>query len=121
VTLISYTHLAYLIRNKPKDKDALRQLWESGKAIAATKDAATYWSIVNKTVGQITGTKRETWQQAEQDLLAILPTQAEEQVLYWEREKARISKLPHDQAVKELIKALKIDRKITTIRRNARL
>jgi type II restriction enzyme len=100
VTLISYTHLAYLIRNKTKGRGSLRKLWELGKSLTASKSSSAYWNVVNKTVCEITGTTKEQWEEAVQTLRASLPAQAKEQVLFWEREKQRISKLSHEEAVR---------------------
>jgi len=120
VTLISYTHLAFLIRNKPKDKGSLRKLWELGKALKASKSAAAYWNLVTATVCEIAGAVKAKWEEAAAALYAILPAEGEEQVLHWEREKKRIGTLSHDEAVNELIVALKIDSKIATIRKKTK-
>jgi hypothetical protein len=115
VTLVSYTHLAYLIKNKPKGKNSLRKLWELGKTINASKDAYTYWNLLNKTICDITATKNEKWEDTVTILRDMLPAKKEEQVLHLEQERERINKLSHSEAVRELIASRKIDNKILTI------
>lgn len=116
VTLLSYTHLAFLIRSGEASAESLREVWEAPGKITATKDAKSYWRAVNKAVVAASKSDKAAWEAEMADLHARLPRQATEQVKHWETEKARIRKLPHDTAVKELIKALKIDAKVRVIR-----
>jgi type II restriction enzyme len=119
VTLLSSTHLAFLIRHKPAAGISLQPLWELGTGMTASSSAAAYWNAVTKAILQITGVPKEAWEAAVRDTYARLPRQADQEIRHWEEEKARIAKLNHDQAVMELIEALKIDSKIATIRRNS--
>ncbi len=116
-TLLSYTHLAYLVRHKPTPS-SIRPLWEVAKTIPATKNARAYWKAVEAVVLRLTRTSAADWNRAVEEQSARLPKQAAEQIAFWEQEKARISGLPHDVAKRELIQALKIDNKIAVIRKN---
>ncbi len=120
VTLISFTHLAFLIGHGAKDPEALRTLWEVGKQLEEGKTAKSYWSSVAEAVCKISGRSRADWDAAVRTLMESLPALAEEQIEYWDQEKARISALSHDAAVTALIRALKIDGKIRIIRRKAK-
>jgi type II restriction enzyme len=120
VTLFSYTHLAFLLRNKPEQPEELRALWEIAGSIPPTTKARIYWTAIETKLLEITRRNQSDMRKAIRDTYASLPEQAEEQVRYWEVEKQRLQELPHDKAVDELIKALKIDSKIEVIRRNAR-
>lgn len=121
VTLLSYAHLAFLIRNLPESKAVLEKLWKLGKSLNDSNDADTYWAAVDKVLGEIKPGAKGEWLQAKKDALGRLPLQAKEQVTFLEQEKKEISKLSHEAAVKRLIEALRIDSKITAIRKTAKL
>ena len=65
------------------------------------------------------GANETQWEEARQAASARLPLHAEEQIQFFEREKARIEKLRHTEVVKELVVALRIDEKIQAIRETA--
>jgi len=117
VTLLSYTHLAFLIRSKPNPEN-LKSLWEVAKSVPATKDARAYWKAVEMTVLDIAGKSAADWNKAVDGVSARLPKQAGEQIAFWETEKTRIGQLSHAAAKAALLKALKIDSKIAVIRKN---
>lgn len=115
VSLLSYTHLAFLIRKQVTDPNRLRALWDAPMKVGSAKDAVAYWHAVNTEMLNVAQTNKDTWEQEMAALKKRLPEQAREQIAYWEAEKIRIYKLPHDEAVEELIVALKIDAKVRTI------
>ena len=115
VTLLSYTHLAFLIRHRP-DPASLESLWQVAKTTPEGKSATAYWSSVTKTVNEITGTGAKDWDAAVEGAAALLPKQAAEQTAFWDAEKARIMELSPDAAKLELIAALKIDSRIAVIK-----
>jgi hypothetical protein len=120
VTLLSYTHLAFLIRHKPKKLSDLRSLWTASTAIApASKNAIAYWLAVDSCIEKITGQTAKAWTDAVKDMERRLPELGREQISFWDAEKKRISQLDKDTAVAELVDALKIESKIETIRENA--
>lgn len=120
VTLISYTHLAFLIDSGFDNPESLKELWEVGRGLTSGKGAIAYWRAVNSVVCRLSGKTGAEWDQFERQMTTLLPELAEDQIRFWEKEKLRIRNLPHDVAVRELIKALKIDSKITTIRQSGR-
>ncbi len=117
VTLLSYTHLAFLIRNYKPESRALIPLWKVGKTLSEAQGASTYWDAVNKLIAGLTGTSLAMWDSAVKKARVYLSEEANQQVGYWLSEKEKIRHLDRDSAVKQLIKALKIDEKISTIRR----
>jgi hypothetical protein len=118
VTLLSYNHLAFLVRYKGK-KDSLKPLWESPKTLEIKKSADKYWQGIETAIINITGKTESDIQQAKSNAMDRLPYLAEEQIRILEEEKEKIRNMPHEKAVKELIVALKIDAKIAVIRRAA--
>jgi len=84
-----------------------------------SQSASTYWSSALSVVLRITGKSNLDWEKAIEAAKIPLRAQGEEQVHYWEEEKKRIQALDQKAAVKQLIKALKIDTKIQVVRRTA--
>jgi type II restriction enzyme len=121
VTLLSYAHLAFLIRNLPESKAVLEKLWKIGRSVKEANNANEYWGAVD---GLLTSFKKDAktgWMKAKKDALERLPVQAKEQVAFLERQKKEISKLSHAAAVTRLIEALRIDARIQAIRKTAKI
>jgi hypothetical protein len=120
VCLLSYTHLAFLVRNPPPSDRSLRRLWNVSSLMPPSKNAVQYWKVVDQLVIESSSGNEILWQKE----LAIsgqkLAHQAIEQSIYWQSQRQVIIQLPHDEAVQMLIKALKIDEKIETIQRHTR-
>ena len=123
VTLLSYTHLAFMIRNKTalQQNGGLKDLWSIPGTLTATKSADTYWNAIDKKILQLLNKTSAEWNAFVDGQKTILPEKANEQIAFWEEEKQRIAKLSHIKAVEELLKALKIDAKIEIIKRTAGL
>ncbi|MFH2137429.1 MAG: HindIII family type II restriction endonuclease [Candidatus Omnitrophota bacterium] len=123
VTLLSYTHLAFIIRNKTalQRNDGLKELWDTPKSLTATKSAYTYWNTIDTKILQLLNKTSAEWKSFIDEQIKILPEKAKEQIAFWEEEKQRIGGLSHDKAVEELLKALKINAKIEIIKRTAGL
>jgi len=119
VTLLSYTHFAFLIRHKPESTSGLARLWSLAGDLRESSNATAYWSAVEKVMLDITGIGAGAWSEAVKATYSLLPKQAEEQIRFWEEEKKRIARLTQDEAIEQLVKALKIDSKIQTIRKNS--
>lgn len=120
VCLSSYTHLAFLVRHKPKKVSSLRTLWGVAQTIPKSQDARAYWQALDKVVLEISDAHHKEWSKAVEETKVVLAKQAAEQIEFWEGEKARVRKLTREEATKELIVALKIDSKIAVISKNLR-
>lgn len=123
VTLLSYTHLAFLLRNKIalQRNGGLKELWSTPSSLSPTKSANVYWKAVDEKVVQLLNKSLPEWNTFVEEQKTILPEKAKEQIAFWESEKKRIARLSHDKAVQELLKALKIDTKIEIIKKTAGL
>lgn len=121
VTLLSYTHIGFMIRNLGDSPKNLLGLWQTGERLKNTKgisqSANSYWAELLDTMLNITGKNNEDWEQAVEATRQGLREQGKQQVEYWENVKKNIADLDHRTAVKQLIKALKIDAKINVVRR----
>ncbi len=94
MTLLSYAHLAFMIRNLPKNKAVLEKLWNVGKGLKDSNDVNIYWAAVEELLAEIKGTARVEWLKAKKDSLDLLPLQATEQIAFLEHEKAEIANFP---------------------------
>lgn len=108
--------MAFLIRNKPENFADLRPLWTVSTSIETSSRADAYWLAIRDVVLQLTNSSVDEWEKALKATNERLREQADEQIRFWEREKERIESLDQKTAVKELIKALKINSKINVIR-----
>jgi hypothetical protein len=121
VTLLSYTHLAFMIRSEKANPKNLSELWLVGSTLTETGRAEAYRAAIRGVMLKLSGKTNEDWERAVHDNTARLQEQAAAEIRYWEEKKETFETLDRKAAVKELIKALKIDSKITVIRRTGGL
>jgi len=123
VTLLSYTHMVFMLRSQQVNQHSLVELWQVGQNLRTgqgiSQRASSYWSAILGVVLKITGKLGADWENAVEAAKVPLREQAREQIRYWEEEKKRLQALDQKSAVKQLIKALKIDTKIQVVRRTA--
>lgn len=121
VTLISYTHLKFLLDNSVNDK--LKRLWEVGmrlKNLLRTKAhhrGDAYWEEIDKTVLEVTGKNIKNLIEYKLLEVEITKKNGEEAITYWESKIKELSGLSREEAVKRLIKSQKIEQKIRTIQK----
>jgi len=116
VVLLSYTHLAFLIKYFKGNPAELAKLWGFPSSMTDSKDANQYMYRLRKILIEITGSGYNELRQEGHATFETLRFHAEKQVAYWEEETKRIQDLPHDEATNELIKARKIPDKIKNIK-----
>jgi type II restriction enzyme len=121
VTLLSYTHLAFLIRNKNFSAEDLERLWGISATLPEGKGAITYWETIRDAVLDLTRKTKDDWQDVVRETRERLAEQAVQQISFWEEKTKQYASVDHDTAVKLLVKALKIDSKIAEIKKLARL
>jgi hypothetical protein len=122
VTLISYTHLSFLL-NFYQNKQSLKLLWETGNRLKAQfkaseyQNSANYWAEIDKTTCEIVN-QNETALQIYKNL-EIQKTQeiGQEGISFWQNKIREYKQLSQEEAVTRLIKSEKIDAKIKTIQK----
>jgi len=117
VTILSFTHLGFLLRADKIDPHEFDKLWKVSSTLASGKEAVPYWSAISRQVALAAGKSIEEWDKYLLDSKKLLHEQAKVQLAFWESEKNRIRRMDHDQAVEELISALRIDSNISMITR----
>lgn len=117
VTLLSFTHLGFLLRAEKIKTDEFDKIWKVSSTLASGKEAVPYWSAVSRQVAAGAGKSIEEWEKYLLESKGLLYKQAKEQLAFWESEKERIRRMEHDEAVEALIAALRIDSNISMITR----
>lgn len=122
VTLLSYTHLNFLLNFHQKGQN-LKPLWETGNRLkmlfsaSEHQNSANYWAEIDKTTCEIVNQNESELQTYKN--LEIQKTQeiGREGVTFWQDKIKGYKQLSQEEAVKELIKAEKIEAKINTIQK----
>lgn len=121
VTLLSYTHLKFLLDNSVNER--LKRLWEVGirlknllKAKADHRGHA-YWEEIDKIVLEATGKNIKNLSEYKLPEVEITKRNGEEGISYWENKIKELSGLSRGEAVKMLIESQKIEQKIQTIQK----
>jgi type II restriction enzyme len=119
VTLISYTHIYFLIDNF-KNQD-LQQIWETGNRLKSKfkntelTSSELYWNAIDEIVCSVCGKQindLEPYKQLEIDKTKEI---GNEGITYWRNKINEFNKLSKADAVRLLIKSEKIEAKIKTI------
>jgi hypothetical protein len=120
VTLLSYTHLHFLLDFY--NGNSLRELWETGKRISILNESEhekfqVYWNEIDKTVCKSVGQNDEKLK--EYKLLEIEKTKqiGDEGIKFWKGKIVEFGQLSKEEAIRLLIKSEKIEAKIKTIER----
>lgn len=115
VTLLSFTHLGFLLRADAIQREEFDKLWKVSGGLSSGKEAAPYWKAITHQVTLAAGQSINKWDKYLLNSKNLLREQAHEQLAFWKSEKHRILSMDHDQAVKALISAFRIDNNINLI------
>jgi type II restriction enzyme len=121
VTLLSYTHLRFLLENG--QNLSLQPIWEIGRVLntkystAEKQTGIAYWEAVDTTMSEICGLKISDLKHYKQTEIDKTRELGQEGITYWESKIAEFNKLTREEAIKMLIRSQKIDQKIQTIHR----
>jgi type II restriction enzyme len=115
VTLLSYTHLKFLLDYA--NGQNFDSLWQIGSELPRSKNAQQYWEAIDKTAREIAGESEETLNSYKQRTIDKIKQLGKEGIDYWETRIAAYKKLSQEEAVAKLIKAEKVEAKIWTIKK----
>ncbi len=120
VTLLSYTHLHFLLDFY--NGNSLREIWETGNRLAILDESEhekfqVYWNEIDKMVCEAVGQSEDKLK--EYKLLEIKKTKqiGDEGIAFWKNKIADFNNLSKTEAIRLLIKSEKIEAKIKTIER----
>lgn len=120
VCIATYTHLAVLIRYAEKvtqasTKELLHEFFRSVEAMNPSKDAMYYWGEINRTLLGFDRRIRDIWLDEKRALSESFYFAKEEALSFLATERERIMKLSRDDAIKEVLKARKLENKIKRV------
>ena len=115
VTLLSYTHLNFLL--DCTNGQNLDPLWRISSELPKSKNAQQYWEAIDRITREIAGESKKTLSNYKQMTIDKIKQLGKEGIDYWETRVAAYKKLSQEEAVARLIKAEKVDAKIWAIKK----
>jgi len=121
VCILSYSHLGVLVSygksaGNEKAQELLRAMFRVVEALTPTKDANAYWLALNRTMLDFHSTVSSLWSKEKNAILDAIEILKEEALTFLARERERIMKMSHEEAIKGLLEAHKFESKIETIK-----
>jgi len=120
VCIFTYSHLALLLSYSQKDGQAkaqklLKKVFETISALNPSKNAVDYWLTVNKTFLSFSKNVENLWNVEKGVATESIAIAKEEALTFLAKEREKILKMSHKEALQELIKVHKIDSRIKTV------
>ena len=121
VCIGTYTHLAVLVRyaevkSTVKVMELVHEVFKVVEAMNPSKDANTYWQIVNRTMLNFDEKISDIWKEEKRASIESIIISREEALVFLASERERIMKLSKEDAIKEVLKSSKIENKIKSIK-----
>jgi len=115
VTLLSYTHLYFMLAQK--NKFNYKTLWQVGIKLKGEKGANTYWKAIDTILCKILGKSVKDLEKVKQLEFKRLLDTANEEIAYIEGKIEALKSISHKEAIERLIKSEKLDSKIIQIKK----
>lgn len=124
VCIATYTHLAVLVRyaqdkSKNKAMKLLHEVFRSVEAMNPSKNANSYWQVVNRKMLDSDRVLRNIWKDEKTASIESIGISKREALMFHSTERVRIMRLTKEEAIKEVLKSSKIENKIKAIKRVA--
>ncbi len=121
VCIGTYTHLAVLVRyahatNKNKAMELVHEVFKSVEAMNPSKDANTYWQIVNRKMLDFDQKIAKIWKDEKRASIESIHISKEEAMGFLASERERIMRLSKEEAIKEVLKLNKIENKLGAVK-----
>lgn len=122
VCVFTYSHLSLLVRyanevSQSKAENLLFDIFKTVPALNPSKSAVDYWLGVNKTILGSSKSIFELWQDEKIAATESIEIAKVEALKYLSSEREKIMRMSHEEALRELVKASKIESKIEIIKR----
>jgi type II restriction enzyme len=116
VCVFSYTHLAVLVRyasiaSGKKAIELLHEVFKTVEALNPSKDSTTYWQAVNRRMVGFDDAIHRIWSEEKAASGESIVLAREEALSYFASERERYMRLSREEAIKEIVKASKIEGK----------
>jgi type II restriction enzyme len=120
VCVFTYSHLALLLtysetESKIKAQQLLQKIFQIIPALNPSKNSNDYWLASNRTMLEFSKKIENLWKIEKVAATQSIDIAKEEALTFLAREREKIMRMSHQEALKELIKVHKIDSKIRTI------
>jgi len=120
VCVFTYSHLALLLNyseaeGKVKAQKLLQKIFETIPALNPSKSALDYWLAINKTILSFSPKIEPLWNLEKIVAVESIDDAKIEALTFLAKEREKIMRMTHQEALKELIKVHKIESKIKTI------
>lgn len=121
VCIFTYSHLAVivalsLIDGNKRAEELIHQIFKVIPAMNPTKDAYAYWLPVNRTMLEFSKSVADLWKDEKQAAVESIAVAKEEALIFLTREREKIMRLSHNEALAELIRVHKIESRIKVIK-----
>ena len=81
-----------------------------------SKDATTYWQILNREILSFDGSLRDIWQEEKKALVESIYVAKREALSFLAAERTRILQLSKEEAVREVLRSSNLENKMRAIR-----
>jgi len=120
VCIFTYSHLSLLlsysqIEGQENAQKLLQEIFEIIPALNPSKNAVDYWLAINKTFLYFSKTVETLWNTEKGVATESIAIAKEEALTFLAKEREKVLKMSHKEALQELIKVHKIDNRIKTI------
>ena len=121
VCVFTYSHLALLLNyseteGKTKAQNLLHKVFETIPALNPSKNATDYWLAINKSMLSFSKKVEPLWNIEKSVATESIEIAKEEALTFLAKEREKIMRMSHQEAINELIKVHKIESKIKTIK-----
>ena len=120
VCIFTYSHLSLLLAyaqtdNEIKAQNLLEKIFKTIKEFNPSKSATDYWLGINRTMLSFSEKIENLWSIEKIAATESIAVAKKEALAFLSKEREKIMRMTHDEALKELIKIHKIESKIKTI------
>jgi len=124
VCIFTYSHLAILVKyanefGSIKTQKLLLDIFKSISTLNPTKSAVDYWQVINKTLLGESEKVKEFWKEEKTASIESIEIAKREGLSFLAMQKEKIMKMSHQEALNEIIKIRKIDKKIQEIQKTS--
>lgn len=120
VCIFTYSHLALLlsfceVEGQQKARQLLKKIFEIIPALNPSKSATDYWLAINKTILGFSKKILPLWEIEKRVATESIAVAKDEALTFLAKEREKIMRMSHSEALQELIKVHKIESRIKTI------
>ena len=121
VCIFTYSHLSMLVmfaqeEGNQKTEELLEAVFKAIPALNPSKDASPYWTAINKTMLGFSKKIDDLWKKEKQVAVESIAVAKNEALTFLAKEREKIMRMSHEEALLELVRVHKIESRIKTIK-----